>query len=162
MIKIIFPIVVLFPFLVQAQIGIKAGLNFANVAKASSINSSSHSVFHVGLLLAPASKKIIGSRTELIFSRQGYNYKTNVNSGNVDLSYVQMAQFMSINLTKYFSLMFGAQTAYLVSAQTDSSNGSNSSTENKMMSLMNRVDYGYAVGAEVHPVLGLLIGVRYN
>lgn len=149
------------PCCLNAQIGIKAGLNFANVSKASSINSSSRSGFHAGIFLAPASKKIISSRTETIFSRQGYDYKTSTNTGNVNLDYIQMGQLMSINITKYFSLMFGAQTAYLVSAQADSSNGGNS-TENKMMSLMNRVDYGYAAGAEIHPVMGLIIGVRYN
>ncbi len=73
---------------------------------------------------------------------------------------------MSINLTKYFSLMFGAQTAYLVSAQVDSTNGtssgSGSSMENSFMDLYNRIDYGYALGAEIHPVAGLIIGARYN
>lgn len=149
------------PFFIHAQIGIKAGLNFANVSKASSINSSSRSGFHVGLLLAPASKKIISSRTELIFSRQGYDYKTSTNTGNVNLDYIQMGQLMSINITKYVSLMFGAQTSYLISAQVDSSNGG-SSTENTIMDLYNRIDYGYALGAEVHPVMGLIIGARYN
>ena len=149
------------PFFVTAQIGIKAGLNFANVSKASSINNSSRSGFHVGIFLAPSSKKILSSRTELIFSRQGYNYKTNTNTGNVNLDYIQMGQLMSINITKFFSLMFGAQTAYLVSAQVDSSN-SGSSIENNIMSLSNRIDYGYAVGVEVHPVMGLIIGARYN
>ena len=80
------------PFFVTAQIGIKAGLNFANVSKASSINNSSRSGFHVGIFLAPSSKKILSSRTELIFSRQGYNYKTNTNTGNVNLDYIQMGQ----------------------------------------------------------------------
>lgn len=149
------------PFFIQAQIGIKAGLNFANVSKASSINSSSRSGFHAGVLLAPASKKIISSRTELIFSRQGYNYKSSTNTGNVNLDYIQMGQLMSINITKYISLMFGAQTAYLVSAQVDSSNGG-SSTGNQILDLYNRIDYGYALGAEVHPVMGLIIGARYN
>jgi hypothetical protein len=149
------------PFFIHAQIGIKAGLNFANVSKASSINSSSRSGFHAGLLLAPASKKIISSLTELIFSRQGYDYKTSSNTGNVNLDYIQIGQLMSINITKYVSLMFGAQTAYLISAQVDSSNNG-SSTENTIMDLYNRIDYGYALGAEVHPVMGLIIGARYN
>ena len=148
-------------FFAQAQIGIKAGLNFANVSKASSINSSSRSGFHAGILLAPASKKIISSRTELIFSRQGYDYKTSTNTGNVNLDYIQMGQLMSINITKYISLMFGAQTSYLISAQVDSSNGG-SGTGNQIMDLYNRIDYGYALGAEVHPVMGLIIGARYN
>jgi hypothetical protein len=161
--KIILLLVISLPYWLHAQIGLKAGLNFANVSKASSINSSSRSGFHAGLFIAPASKKIISSRTEILFSRQGYDYKSSTNTGNVNLDYIQMGQLMSINITKYFSLMFGAQTAYLISAQVDSSksNTGNSSAD-KIMDLYNRIDYGYALGAEVHPVKGLIIGVRYN
>ncbi len=150
------------PFSLMAQIGIKGGLNFAKVSKASDINSSSRSGFHAGLFLAPPSKKILSSRTELLFSRQGYDYKNSTNTGNVNLDYIQMGQLMSINITKYFSVMLGAQTSYLISAQVDSSNTTGSGPENAMMNLFNRIDYGYAVGVEIHPVAGLIIGARYN
>jgi len=162
--KIILSITLLLPILLAAQIGIKGGLNFAQVSKASDINSSSKSGFHVGLFLALPSKSIISSRTELLFSRQGYDYKTSTNTGEVNLDYIQMGQLMSINITKYVSLMFGAQTSYLVSATVDSSSNNNNAntTENKTMDLYNRIDYGYAVGAEVHPFKGLVIGARYN
>ena len=160
--KIILLIILASPLLLKAQFGVKGGLNFAKVSKASEINGDTKSGFHIGLLLAPPSKSIISSRTELLFSRQGYDYKS-TNTGTVDLDYIQMGQLMSINITRFFSLMFGAQTAYLISAKVDSTNTSGSnSPENKMMDLMNRVDYGYAVGAEVHPFSGLIIGVRYN
>jgi hypothetical protein len=159
--KILPLLLLLFPVFLFAQIGIKGGLNFAKISKSSDINSSSRSGFHVGLLLAPASKKIISSRTELLFSRQGYDYKNSTNTGNVNLDYIHMGQLMSINITKYVSLMFGAQTAYLISAQVDSSTSGNSS-ESKIMDLYNRIDYGYALGAEIHPVMGLIIGARYN
>ena len=162
--KILFSIMMIVPFFVQAQIGIKAGINFAKVSNASSINSSNKSGFNVGLFLAPPSKKILSSRTELVFSRQGYDYKTSTNTGNVNLDYIQMGQLASINITKYVSLLFGAQTAYLVSAQADSTKntGGSSGSYNNIMNLYNRIDYGYAAGAEVHPVLGLIIGARYN
>jgi hypothetical protein len=162
--KIIFPLILIAPFLLQAQIGIKAGVNFAKVSSAASINSSNKSGFNVGLFLAPPSKKIMSSRTELVFSRQGYDYKTSSNTGNVNLDYIQMGQLASINITKYVSLLFGAQTAYLVSAQADSTknSGGSSGSYNNIMNLYNRIDYGYALGAEVHPVLGLIIGARYN
>jgi Outer membrane protein beta-barrel domain len=162
--KIIFTLTLIAPFLLQAQIGIKAGLNFAKVSSAASINSSNKSGFNVGLLLAPPSKKIISSRTELVFSRQGYDYKTSSNTGNVNLDYIQMGQLASINITKYVSLLFGAQTSYLISAQADSTknSGGSSGSYNNIMNLYNRIDYGYALGAEVHPVLGLIIGARYN
>jgi hypothetical protein len=160
--KLIFSVILAAPIFLHAQFGVKGGLNFAKVSKASEINSDTKSGFHLGLFLAPPSKSLISSRTEIMFSRQGYNYKT-TNTGTVDLDYIQLGQLMSINITKFFSLMFGAQTAYLVSASVDSSNASGTNgTENQMMDLMNRIDYGYAIGGEVHPISGLVIGIRYN
>ena len=150
------------PLPLMAQIGIKGGLNFAKVSKASEISSSNKAGFHAGIFLAMPSKKMISSRTELIFSRQGYDYKNATTTGNVNMDYIQMGQLMSINITKYFSLMLGAQTSYLISAQADSSTGTGSGPEKSIMDLYNRIDYGYAVGVEIHPVLGLIIGARYN
>jgi hypothetical protein len=162
--KIMFYLMLITPFFVYAQFGVKAGVNFAKVSNAASINSSNKSGFNVGLLLAPPSKKIISSRTELVFSRQGYDYKTSNNTGNVNLDYIQLGQLASINITKYISLLFGAQTAYLVSAQADSTKntGGSGGSYNNIMNLYNRIDYGYALGAEVHPIMGLIIGARYN
>jgi len=162
--KLFLPFILLAPFFAVAQFGIKAGVNFAKVSNAASINSSNKSGFNAGLFLAPASKKIISSRTELIFSRQGYDYKTATNTGNVNLDYIQMGQLASINITRYVSLLFGAQTAYLVSAQADSTktSGGQAGAYSNIMNLYNRIDYGYAVGAEVHPAMGLIIGARYN
>lgn len=162
--KIFFYLILITPYFAFAQFGIKTGVNFAKVSNASSINSSNKSGFNVGLFLAPPSKKILSSRTELVFSRQGYDYKTSSNTGNVNLDYIQMGQLASINITKYVSLLFGAQTAYLISAQADSTknSGGSSGTYNNIMNLYNRIDYGYALGAEVHPVLGLVIGARCN
>ena len=99
--KIIFCLLLIFPCRMFAQIGIKAGLNFAQVSKASDINSSNKSGFHVGLFLAPASKKIITHRMELLFSRQGYDYKNGTKTGEVNLNYIQMGQLLSINITKF-------------------------------------------------------------
>lgn len=162
---LVYLLLVSLPSFINAQIGIKAGLNFANVSNASSINNSSQTGFHAGLLLAPSSKSIISSRTEILYSKQGYNYKSSSNTGTVNLNYIMLQQGMCINITKYFSLFGGAQTAYLINAKVDSSNGG-SNTNNpyggQFMSLYNRMDYGVGVGVEVHPILGLLIGVKYN
>jgi hypothetical protein len=161
--KIIFFFFLLTPFMVFGQIGLKAGYNYAKVSKASDINAGNKSGYHAGVFFAPASKKLLSSRSELLYSHQGYNYKTSSSDGEVDLDYIQVAQFASVNLTKYISVLFGAQTAYLVSATVDSSKNSTSNgTENAIMDLYNRVDYGYSIGVEGHPVLGLIVGVRYN
>ncbi len=161
--KFIICFLLLAPCYLFAQLGIKAGLNFANVSNASSINNSSRSGFHAGVFLAPASKGIISSRTELIYSQQGYDYKTSTNTGTVNLDYILLPQFMSINITKYFSIQFGAQMAILLNAKVDSSNSAGSGAPyGKALDYYNKFDYGYAAGVEVHPVSGLLIGARLN
>lgn len=143
-------------------LGIKGGVNFANISNASSINNSSRTGFHAGIFLAPHSKGIIGSRTELIFSRQGYNYKTNTNTGSVDLNYIMLPQFVTINITKYFQLQLGGQMSFLLNAKVDSSNSAGSGSLGKLMDVYNRFDYGYGGGVEIHPVSGLLVGARVN
>jgi opacity protein-like surface antigen len=144
-------------------IGIKAGLNFANVSNASSINSSSQTGFHAGILYGKPSKAILGSRTELLFSRQGYDYKSGSTTGAVKLDYIMLAQMLAINITKYVQVQIGAQTAILLTARADSSKQStgNASADN-ILSFYNRFDYGFGGGIEIHPVKGLLIGGRYS
>ncbi len=160
--KMVLCLLIALPCGLFGQIGVKAGVNFANVTKASSINSNSRTGFHLGLFLAPPSKGVMGSRTELIFSRQGYNYKTATNTGNVNLDYIMLPQFMAINITKFVQLQLGAQMAFLLNAKVDSSNGDGSSSGNAIMDMYNRFDYGYGGGVEIHPVKGLLIGARVN
>lgn len=160
----------LIPMLLSAQIGIKAGLNFADVTGASSINPASRSGFVAGLFLAPKSKSIIGSRTELLFSRQGYSYNSGQTTGNVNLDYLVIPQFMALNITKFVQLQFGIQMAFLLNAKADSSasagaGGMGAGTPlpyGNIMSYYNKFDYGFGAGAEIHPVAGLLIGARYN
>lgn len=147
------------------QFGLKAGINFANVTNASSINSSHQSGFHGGIFLAPPSKGILSSRTELLYSRQGYSYSSGSNTGNVNLDYITLPQYMSIRITKFFEIQLGMHMAYLVNAKADSSNNTMSTGNaqaDKIMSYYNRFDYGFGAGIEVHPVSGLLIGARIN
>ena len=161
--KIVLSLLLILPCYLFAQLGLRAGINFANVTKASSINNSSRSGFNAAIFLAPKSKGILGSRTELIFSRQGYSYKTGTKTGDVNLDYIMMPQYMAINITKYFTILVGAQMAYLLNAKADSSNNSGGGGEySGIMSYYNRFDYGYGGGIEIHPVSGLMIGGRVN
>jgi opacity protein-like surface antigen len=148
-------------------IGIKAGFNFANVTNASSINGSSRAGYHVGIFLAPSSKGILGSRTELLYSRHGFDYKTDTVNGAVNLDYIMLTQMMAIHITKYFELQVGGYSAYLLNAKADTTTqnslaGSPYAGYSSILSFYNRFDYGFGVGAEIHPVAGLLIGVRYQ
>lgn len=161
--KIIAAILISTPILGFSQIGIKAGVNFSNVTKVSDISNSNTAGFHAGLFLAPSTKGVMGYRTELLFSQQGYKYKTGTNTGNVNLNYLILPQYMTINITKYFQIQLGGQMAFLLNAKVDSSsNNSGNNPYGELMDYYNKFDYGYGGGIEAHPIKGLLLGARVN
>jgi len=147
----------------QGGFGVKAGLNFARVTKASNINAENATGFHAGIFLAPASSGVLGFRSELIFSRQGYDFRNNTTTGSVKLDYLLLPQLMQINITKYVSLQLGGQMAFLLSAKADSSQATTGNPQvDDVIDLFNRFDYGVAGGVEIHPFKGLLVGARMN
>ncbi len=168
----LFTIIILFtiPFdnvngqlLKRIGFGLKAGTNFANVTGASSINARNKSGFMAGIFLAVPSKKIISYHTELIFSRQGYNFKNGSISGTSDLDYLLMPHLLNLNIGKYLSLQGGGQLALMVSAKADSStDGAIAHPFQKVLDFVNRFDYGFTAGAEFHPMTGFLVGARIN
>jgi len=144
-------------------IGIKAGLNFTNVTGTSSISNSSETGYQVGLFLDPGSQSVIASRTELVFSHQGYNYATGKTTGKVFLDYIMLAQLMSINITRFFQIQIGTQIGYLINAKADSSGPSTGNAQiDQALDYYNRIDFGFSGGLEVRPFMGFLIGARYN
>ncbi|MBS1598253.1 MAG: PorT family protein [Bacteroidetes bacterium] len=147
---------------VRNGFGIKAGLNFANVTNLSSINGSSETGFHAGVFFGSFNKGIIGSRTELMYSQQGYGYSSDTSKGTVKLSYIQLAQFFAINASKYVQIQIGFQTGYLLTANVKSSMSTGNAQADKILDFYNRFDYGISGGFEIHPFEGLLIGSRYT
>ena len=160
--KILIFLLILAPAFTFAQLGIKAGLNFANVTNASSINAGTRTGYHLGIFFAGSSKSILSSRTEMLYSRQGYNFSTNENTGTVDLSYLMLPQFLAINITKLVQIQAGAQISYLLNAKVDSTNNTGNPSADKVLDLFNRIDYGFAGGIEVHPVKMIVAGARLN
>ena len=141
------------------SIGLKGGLNFANITSASQIKAGNRTGYMVGGYISSKPKKIFGFRSEIILSRQGYDYKTNTNSGNVDLDYLLLPQLIIINFAQYVQLHLGGQAAILLNAKVDSTGSPGGS----LLNYFNRFDYGFAAGAEVFPLKkGLFIGGRFN
>jgi opacity protein-like surface antigen len=147
---------------VRNGFGIKAGLNFANVTGLSSINGSSETGFHAGVFYGSFNKNVLGSRTELMYSKQGYGYSSDSSKGTVALSYIMLAQFLAINASRYVQIQVGFQTGYLLTANVKSSFSTGNQSIDNALSFYNRFDYGIAGGLEFHPFEGLLIGARYT
>lgn len=142
--------------------GIKGGLNFANVTNAESINSSSHTGFMAGVFLAPPSSGVLGFRSEVMYSRQGFEFATNTNTGSVSLDYILLPQLTTINIGKVASLMLGFQMAFLINAKEKPDDTSGGDPAADIMEYYNRFDYGAAGGIEIFPFKGLLVGARMN
>lgn len=157
---------ILFPFLLlplccsaQISIGVKAGLNFANVTNTAGFNNSNRTGYLVGGYIAPKQKKLFGFRSEIILSRQGYDFKSNSSTGNVNLDYLLLPQLLIIKFPKLLQLHAGGQAAFLLNAAVDSTNGTNSGS---LFDYFNRFDYGLAGGVEIFPFKGFFIGGRIN
>jgi hypothetical protein len=159
--KFLIIVLALIPASLWAQIGLKGGLNFANITNVSSINNSTNTGFAFGLFLAPKPRGLFGFQSEIDFSRQGYNFDTNTNTGNVNLDYILLPQLSTINITRFVQIQLGAQMAFLVNAKASESNPGTGNYGN-MLSYYNRFDYGLAGGLEIHPFKGLQVGARYN
>lgn len=160
--KIFFLAACISPLLLRAQlsVGVKAGLNLANVTTSSDISTNSLTGYMIGGYISPKQKKLVGYRSEIMLSRQGYDYKTNTNTGNVNLDYLLLPQLIIIKFTKKFQLQLGGQLAFLLNANVDSSggNGNNGS----LFDYFKRFDYGAVGGFEVSPISGFFLGSRIN
>jgi len=159
--KLMILILALLPVTLRAQIGLKGGINFANITNVSSINNSANTGYAFGLFMAPKPRGLFGFQSEIDFSRQGYNFDTNTNTGNVDLDYILLPQLSTINLTRFVQIQIGAQVAFLINAKATESNPGTGSYD-KLVNYYNRFDYGLAGGLEIHPFKGMLVGARYN
>src|SRR5664279_2557699 len=158
-------LIIISPAFADAQLGIKAGLNFTDVTNVSSVNNQSSSGFNVGIFYTTPYTRVIGSKTELVFSRHGYNYETGAVTGKVNLDYIMLPTYMCINITKYFQIQLGMQFGYLMNANADSVNknsGGSSGSLNGALNYYNRFSYSLGGGVEVHPFKGMLVGARLN
>lgn len=161
--RIILGLLLTSSFLAYGQIGVKAGLNFSNVTNTSSITNGGETGYNIGIFLAPKSRSIFSSKTELVFSKQGYNYSTGAMDGKADLMYIMLPTYMCINITRFFQIHVGAQMAFLINAKADSTAATGGTYPySDAMQYYNRFDYGLGGGVEVHPFKGLLIGARMN
>lgn len=144
--------------------GFRVGLNFAKVSSdADSIQYRYKPGLMIAVFLSPHSKGIFGYRTELLYSRQGFEY-TDVkgNTGNVSNDYVMMPHMMTINITKFVQVQAGAFAGYLIHSKNSNAIADNENDHNNYLDIMNRFDYGAAAGLEIHPFKGLVINGRYN
>lgn len=155
-------LLLLTPFFGTAQlhlgIGVKAGLNFADIKDVADVNTDTRTGFMIGGYIAPGKQKTIGFRSEIILSRQGYNYTTSTNTGTVNLDYLLLPQLLTIHFTRLVQVQAGGQLAFLLNTGVDSTGNSSGS----LFDYFKRFDYGVAGGVEIFPFKGFFVGARLN
>jgi Outer membrane protein beta-barrel domain len=143
-------------------IGIKAGMNFSNVTNASSLGATGQTGYHAGILMDMGGG-LMGFRLEVLYSQQGYGIATDSSSGTFTNGYISMSELATFNITRFVQLQIGGQTGYMVTAKsTTNGQSTGNATADQILSYYNRFDYGFGGGIEVHPIAGLLVGIRYN
>ncbi len=146
------------------SINFKGGLNYINISKAdiNQFNTTSRSGYFFGGGVT-TSDGLVRFTSEVLFSKQGYDYKNGAATGNVDLQYLLFPQTISLNLGEFFSIHAGLQPGFATKLKIDSTtlSGDNISLENLAKNIK-KVNLSIVAGAELSPIKGLFIGARYN
>jgi len=144
----------------KPKFGLKAGYNISYVnGSHSGFTPGNSNGFMVGAFYGSTGKSIIGYRSEIVFSQQGYTYGDAAKKTEVMNDYIYLPQFTTINITKYLQVQAGMQIGYLLNSKKASTN---KSSDTSLLSFMNRIDYGFAAGIEIYPFKGFIVGARYN
>ena len=142
----------------KTRFGVKTGYNYINTTGLSSIDGNNTSGFHAGVF-ASGKDENVNLTSDLLFSKQGYKYK----SGKVDMNYLSVTEAADFFVVEdIFKLQVGLQAGYLLSAKADSSGISFNNATKKTTDYFNRFSFGIAGGAEFISETGILIGMRYT
>ena len=150
---------------VRFDLGLKGGLNFANVSASSSIakNYEGRTGYHLG---AYAMIKItkFAIQPEVIFSRQGQNFSTSsVSDLESSFDYFNVPIMIKFYLVGGLNIQAGPQFGFLSSAKGDVVDAANNVTKGKdLTEFVKESDVSLGVGAGWDLPFGLNITARYN
>lgn len=106
---------------VQAQllkIGVKAGLNYANLT-GSNIQTDAITSYHAGLVAEIKLLEKFAIQPELLYTTQGATYNTVLGDFKNELGYIAIPVLAKIYLSKSFSLELGPQASFLLSEKNN-------------------------------------------
>lgn len=100
------------------QIGVKAGLNYANFS-GTDIQTDAITSYHAGLIAEIKLLDKFAIQPELLYTTQGASYKDGINEIKNELGYIAIPVLAKIYLGKSFSLELGPQASFLLSKKGD-------------------------------------------
>ena len=142
----------------NVNIGIKGGLNIANLNDDNGTKYDSKLGFNVGLLghihLAPQ----LALQPEIMYSLQGAKYTVSNVETNINLGYINIPLNVQYMFDNGFRLQAGPQVGFLMNAKAETNNVKTDIKDN-----LKTVDFGVTAGlGYVHPASGFGVDARYN
>lgn len=133
------------------DLGVKAGVNFANITDASGL--SNRTGFVAGVFIGGKLNDNLGIQADLLYSQQGAEF----NAGNFDLNYVNVPIVLKYFLTESLHLHAGPQFGVLIDDKAQTVIGE---TINDIAT--NDFDISGVIGAGFDLPLGIRVDGRYN
>ena len=104
------------------QIGVKAGLNYANFS-GTDIQTDAITSYHAGLIAEIKLLDKFAIQPELLYSTQGATYNTALGDFTNELGYISIPVLAKIYVSKSFSIELGPQASFLLSERDDFAKG---------------------------------------
>ena len=145
-------ILIVLSFSAQAQllqIGVKAGLNYANFSR-TEIQTDAITSYHAGLVAEIKLLDKFSIQPELLYTTQGASYENAGQEFKNELGYIAIPVLAKIYLSDSFSLELGPQASFLLS-EKDKFNAKDSNT----------FDFGLAAGLGFKITKNIFIQGRY-
>jgi len=147
----------------QVDIGVKFGLNFANVNNMNSYSGLNRLGYNTGVVTRINISKQFKLQPELLYSAKGFRYHpysypgSGTDLGSIRLNYLSLPVLGSFSVGQGFSLLFGPEFDMLLHA-----NSVLHPYEGNVTKYYNHFGVGFDAGVSYRLVGGLGVEARYN
>ena len=142
-------------FAQSPDLGLKAGLNFANLHHDNSSIDPDHKIgLHAGLLVHFHVNRSFGLQPEVVYSMQGADY----GGDEVEINYVNVPLLFQYLFGNGWRLQTGPQVGLLVSGEVDDEDGREIDIKNSLKKSV----FDWTIGAGYLSKSGLGVDLRYN
>ncbi|MBX2913147.1 MAG: PorT family protein [Cyclobacteriaceae bacterium] len=146
----------------QFALGIKGGLNIAkfDISQGAS-NIDNRTGYHGGAFALFKFAKF-GIQPEILFSKQGSDYKVNTDSYEANFDYINIPVLLKLYLVAGLNIQAGPQFGFLTTSELKQTISGITTTQDVKDQLDKKSDTSIAVGAGWDLPFGLTLDARYN
>lgn len=145
----------------QVSLGIKGGLNFANINTSSpGAAYNSRTGYHAGAFVLIKLAKL-GIQPEFIYSQQGSTIQFNGSNFDANFTYLNIPIIAKLYVIGGFNLQAGPQFGFLMSANGPVNNNGTVSSQD-IKGTLNGSDISVALGGGFDFPFGMSLDARYN